>query len=198
MLVVFLMLPTEATAPNLVPQIVTVALAPVASAPPKATVSQPDGKAVAVPQPMPVARPKALRRLQALRTDPTSPLAAERSRPAVASAPAVAGGSAAPPAANASAPSGVAADPAPVSSNPAPEYPETARRKGIEGTVILQVSVAADGQPIAVIVTTGSGHEMLDAEALRTVRRWRFRPALAHGNPIAGLIVVPIVFELHS
>ena len=186
-LAAFLMLRTEATVPSPAPQLVAMALMPAAPAPP-AHPAEPV-PAIEMPQVPLVPRPKAAPRRQVVRIVPP---AAEPSMPAVPSADA-----SLPVIAESEQPAPLS-EPAPISSNPAPEYPETARRKGIEGTVVLQVSVAADGQPLSVTMVASSGHDMLDAEAVRTVRRWRFRPALAHGRPVAGLVVVPITFELHS
>jgi periplasmic protein TonB len=91
----------------------------------------------------------------------------------------------------------MAMDPAPEAGNPTPAYPERARRQGIEGTVLIKISVDGDGAPTGAIIATSSGHDLLDEEALRTVWRWRFRPAVLNGRAVPGLVVVPIIFELH-
>jgi protein TonB len=49
-----------------------------------------------------------------------------------------------------------------------------------------------------IAIATSSGHDILDEEAIRAVRRWRFRPAQVEGRPATGRIVVPITFELHQ
>jgi periplasmic protein TonB len=56
----------------------------------------------------------------------------------------------------------------------APRYPAAARRRGQQGTVLLTVTVAADGSVSEALVTRSSGHAVLDEEAVRTVRQWRF------------------------
>jgi protein TonB len=57
---------------------------------------------------------------------------------------------------------------------PAPPYPEPARATAITDTVVLSVSVAADGtvQDVKVI----RGHQLLAQAAVDAVRQWRFRP----------------------
>jgi protein TonB len=67
---------------------------------------------------------------------------------------------------------------------------------GFEGTVVLRVVVAADGRPVSVTVLESSGHDVLDASALETVRtRWRFVPARRNGIPIEDAVQVPIRFR---
>lgn len=57
-----------------------------------------------------------------------------------------------------------------------PAYPTLARRRGWEGSVLLDLHVAADGTVSEATVATSSGHVMLDDAALRAVRTWRFVP----------------------
>jgi len=65
------------------------------------------------------------------------------------------------------------------------EYTEEARAAGIEGRLVLRVTVDATGLVSDVIVVTGVD-PALDAAAIATVKTWRFRPALACGKPVAG------------
>jgi protein TonB len=59
--------------------------------------------------------------------------------------------------------------------NPPPDYPWHARRRGLEGTVAIAVSVDAAGMVEEAAVRRSSGHPILDAAALGAVRGWRFR-----------------------
>lgn len=81
-------------------------------------------------------------------------------------------------------------------SNPKPAYPELARKRGQEGTVRLLVSVNEQGQVDEITITQSSGWPMLDAAALKTVRRWRFVPAMRTGIPITDKVIVPVRFAL--
>jgi len=82
-------------------------------------------------------------------------------------------------------------------SNPKPPYPVAALRMHVEGTVLLEVSVAPDGRPSAVRLQRSSGHQALDDSALTTVRdRWRFVPARVGGVAVEGTVQVPIRFRL--
>jgi protein TonB len=73
--------------------------------------------------------------------------------------------------------------------NPPPEYPATARRRHLEGTVVVRVEVAATGAVVACRLAQSSGHAVLDDAALAAVRRWRFA-----GGP--GVAEVPFAFVL--
>lgn len=86
---------------------------------------------------------------------------------------------------------------APRANNPAPSYPASARRRGQEGRVLLQVEVLANGNAGSVTLEKSSGIDSLDAAALDTVRRWRFRPARKNGQPVAATVQIPIRFALN-
>lgn len=80
--------------------------------------------------------------------------------------------------------------------NPAPAYPARARRRHLEGKVVLKVAVDPDGRPTEVSVASSSGHAILDRAAKETVMDWTFRPAKEDGRPVAGAVKVPIQFRL--
>ncbi|HZH42595.1 MAG TPA: TonB family protein [Lysobacter sp.] len=90
----------------------------------------------------------------------------------------------------------VTAPPRPIASaSPPPRYPAQALRRGESGTVLLRVAVGADGVPTEVAVANGSGSRLLDRAAVDAVRRWRFTPATANGEPVADTVQVPIEFR---
>ena len=80
--------------------------------------------------------------------------------------------------------------------NPRPAYPRRAKRERLEGTTLLRVQVQPSGKPAAVKVQKSSGHELLDEAALESVAQWTFAPATQGGTPVAGSVLVPIVFRL--
>lgn len=81
---------------------------------------------------------------------------------------------------------------------PPPPYPDRALRRGLEGTVLLEVLVDIDGRPLEVTVSRSSGHRELDRAALRHVlESWRFQPALRDGRQVQAIGLVPIGFALH-
>jgi protein TonB len=84
--------------------------------------------------------------------------------------------------------------PEPLSSNAQPDYPEEARRRGLEGQVMLRVVVGDDGRVGKIEVLRGE--EPFVSEALRAVRSWRYRPATLDGSAVAAYRVVRIPFRL--
>jgi len=86
--------------------------------------------------------------------------------------------------------------PVPAAGNPPPRYPYLARRRGQQGTVRLDVSVAADGRVSAVRVARSSGHVLLDQAAVRALQRWRFQPATRAGLAVRAQLIVPVRFRL--
>ena len=102
----------------------------------------------------------------------------------------------APPALSESTPAPKVEPPLPGDDNAPPTYPEEARRRGQQGTVLLQLVVDASGAVRDAGVLHSSGHPLLDDAALEAVRRWRFRPARAEGLPLEQAIVQRIEFRL--
>jgi periplasmic protein TonB len=82
--------------------------------------------------------------------------------------------------------------------NPAPVYPLLARRKGWEGVVILKVFVNSLGTVTDIYVEQSSGHSVLDESAVKTVRKWKFRPARIGSISMESLVRVPVRFVLES
>lgn len=73
---------------------------------------------------------------------------------------------------------------------PGPVYPAAARQAGQSGTVVVQFTVDAAGRVADVAIYASSRWNLLDEEALRTVRQWKFPP----GEVMT--LIRPIVFEL--
>jgi len=80
--------------------------------------------------------------------------------------------------------------------NQPPAYPLTARRRGIEGTVLLRVEIHAHGHCQQVHVKRSSGHAVLDRAAVEAVRQWRFVPARRGNLAVTAAVEVPITFRL--
>lgn len=74
--------------------------------------------------------------------------------------------------------------------NPAPDYPDSARRRGVEGTVLVRCEVAANGLVDRAVVVASSGSVALDHAAVAAARRWRFSRG--------GVVDVPFVFQLRD
>ena len=77
-----------------------------------------------------------------------------------------------------------------------PVYPELARQKGWQGTVVLKTLVEKNGTCTQVVVEKSSGYVALDEAALKAVKNWEFYPAHIGNSPYAVLARVPVRFVL--
>jgi protein TonB len=82
--------------------------------------------------------------------------------------------------------------------NPRPPYPLSAARQGAEGRVLLLAEVLPDGRAGRVSLEKSSGHALLDASAMNTVRSWRFTPARKDGVVTTQAVIIPIDFTLQN
>jgi TonB family protein len=80
--------------------------------------------------------------------------------------------------------------------NPVPEFTDEARRKKIQGIVILDLIVNSDGtvRDVNVVKSLEPG---LDRQAIATVGKWKFQPATKDGKPVAVKISVETNFRLY-
>jgi protein TonB len=75
-------------------------------------------------------------------------------------------------------------------------YPSAARRRGMSGTVHLDISIEPTGRIRDVLVVRSSSHEMLDEAALDAVRTLREVPFPSGVRPRPVRVRLPVVFEL--
>lgn len=80
--------------------------------------------------------------------------------------------------------------------NPSPEYPLIARRRGFQGTVVLEVMVDRNGRVGDLKVLKSSGYKVLDRAASASVRDWIFKPAIKGNENIEMWVRVPVCFKL--
>lgn len=77
-----------------------------------------------------------------------------------------------------------------------PDYPEIARRAGLEGTVLVHVLVGPNGRVRAVDVIQGV-HPLLDKAAVAAAMKCRFEPARQREVPVRAWMAMPFRFRLH-
>jgi len=87
-------------------------------------------------------------------------------------------------------------DAAPAAGNAPPRYPRAARRRGLEGRVVVEATIDPAGRVVAANVQESSGYGLLDRAALDAIKRWRFEPAERDGRPVEATVAVPVVFTL--
>jgi TonB family protein len=75
-----------------------------------------------------------------------------------------------------------------------PQYPEKARKKRIQGTVVMHavISKAGDIKTVELV----SGHPLLAPPAIEAVKQWKYRPYLLNGNPVEVDTEIVVNFTL--
>lgn len=80
---------------------------------------------------------------------------------------------------------------------PQPEYSDEARKAKYQGTVLLDVTVTADGRVINPIVIKGPGLG-LEEKALSQVKNWKMRAAIGpSGKPVNCRVQIEVTFHLY-
>ena len=77
-----------------------------------------------------------------------------------------------------------------------PAYPEEARKAGVTGTSIVEVTIGADGVMRRCSLVVSSGNAQLDEAALQAVHVSKFAPGTKDGKPMEMRVKVPFKFRL--
>lgn len=80
-------------------------------------------------------------------------------------------------------------------SKTAPDYTQEAKEAGIEGPVILKITVTAEGKAddIEVVKSLDPG---LDLKAMDAITKWEFEPGTKDGKPVAVKATIEVNFRL--
>lgn len=79
--------------------------------------------------------------------------------------------------------------------SPRADYTDAARKDKINGTVILLVTVGADGSVLDAKIIQSLRPD-LDGQALRKVKTWRFEPARKDGQPVRMDVPIEMTFRI--
>jgi periplasmic protein TonB len=79
--------------------------------------------------------------------------------------------------------------------NKTPSYTPKARAAGIQGRVVLDCVVLDDGTVGDVRVSKSLDAD-LDAEAIRTLRQWKFTPGETDGHAVPVQVSIEMTFSL--
>lgn len=82
--------------------------------------------------------------------------------------------------------------------NPPPEYPLAARRRKIEGYVLVEVTVLKDGTCGEAKIVEQSDFSAFGESALQSVRTWKFQPATRDGQPVQSTQRIRFTFKLRG
>ena len=77
-----------------------------------------------------------------------------------------------------------------------PSYPTLARNAGIEGKVLLRVTIGADGRVEAASVIRSDVTPAMEKAAIAAVMKFEFEPAMQRNIPVRSLMAVPVWFRL--
>lgn len=77
-----------------------------------------------------------------------------------------------------------------------PQYPEQAKRRNQQGTVVLLLTVETTGHISNASIARSSGYTLLDQSAQKAARQWELYPFTSNGTPIRRTISVPYQFSL--
>jgi len=77
-----------------------------------------------------------------------------------------------------------------------PEYPRWARESETEGRVIIKALISKEGDVLDAVVFVSSENTLLDEAALAVARKYKYRPAIQNGRPIAVWVTYKVDFKL--
>ncbi|MGA2296675.1 MAG: energy transducer TonB [FCB group bacterium] len=76
-------------------------------------------------------------------------------------------------------------------------YPEWAKETGLEGQVILNVLISSEGK-LKRIEVINSTDKVFEKPAISAVKKIKFEPGKAKGNPVDAWLAIPIDFKLEK
>lgn len=77
-----------------------------------------------------------------------------------------------------------------------PEFPDEARQMDISGRVVLKFLVEADGKVARISVISARPAGVFNRSAMEAIGKWRFKPGLYRGKPVAVWVELPVSFRL--
>ncbi|SVA82582.1 uncharacterized protein METZ01_LOCUS135436 [marine metagenome] len=77
-----------------------------------------------------------------------------------------------------------------------PQWPREALVEGIEGYVVVEVTIGADGSVKDVRVIQAEPKRMFDRNVIRAVLKWKFKPRIINGVPVERKAIQMLEFTL--
>lgn len=75
-----------------------------------------------------------------------------------------------------------------------PKYPAEAKKKKVQGTVVLRAVIAKDGT--VKDLKAVSGPKLLRQSSMDAVKQWTYKPYLLNGNPIEVDTTINVIYSL--
>ena len=79
-----------------------------------------------------------------------------------------------------------------------PQWPREALVEGIEGYVIVEVIIAADGSVASAVVIESVPRRLFDRNVIRAVLKWKFKPRIINGVAVERRAIQRLDFSLDS
>lgn len=79
-----------------------------------------------------------------------------------------------------------------------PEYPQKAQRRKVEGFVDMHFTVNADGEVVDVSVIKAEPADMFEDAAVRSIKKWKFKPLVIDGETVSQRLALRIRFALQD
>lgn len=76
------------------------------------------------------------------------------------------------------------------------KYPRLAKRRGLEGQVMVEVWIDPKGKQVKQTLVQSSGAQVLDKAAIEAIKRWHFTSHIVDGQAIAHRVQIPVRFKL--
>ena len=83
-----------------------------------------------------------------------------------------------------------------ISRRVSPEYPDSARRRNIQGEVVIRLVVDTSGMPQQCAIHSSNPEDIFDNAALTAARKTRFIPGKVRGQPVNTVVLLPYKFAL--
>jgi len=77
-----------------------------------------------------------------------------------------------------------------------PQYPFGAKRRHVEGEVVVRMLVTSRGDPSRLSIHKSDPPGVFDKAALSAAKRWKFRPGRYKGKAVDTWVLLPFKFEL--
>lgn len=77
----------------------------------------------------------------------------------------------------------------------APQYPDIAEKMRIEGKVIVEVTVDAQGKPIQAKVVRSTS-DVFDEASVEAAMKSTYKPAMMSTGPVTAKVLVPFTFKI--
>jgi len=76
------------------------------------------------------------------------------------------------------------------------QYPEIARKAGVEGRVMVHVQIDEKGNVVNTKILQSLGNNGCDEAAIEAIKKVRWKPAMQRDRPVKVWVAIPVVFKL--